>query len=151
MGTSIYEIFDLQSINLDLTANTKEEALDELINSIIVLHPEYDRDELLAAVMERESKMSTGIGNGIAIPHAFCTGITGMIGAIGISKLGIDYRALDNKPVQVIFLLVINNNANENHLYALNMINNLAQSEKLALMINANNAEEVHAILSRMY
>jgi mannitol/fructose-specific phosphotransferase system IIA component (Ntr-type) len=150
VGRLISEIFDLQSINLDLAGNTKETAFDELIKSIVVLRPEYNRDELFTAIMERESKMSTGIGNGVAIPHAYCTGTAGMVGAIGISKHGIDYNSFDNKPVQVVFLLIINNDANENHLYILNLINNLAQSEKLALFFIANNAEEAHAILSRM-
>jgi len=92
------EIFDVRSIKLDIDGKTKESALAELIDSISVLNPECNRAELLAAIMEREKKMSTGVGNGVAIPHASCRGIDNISGAIGISKQGIEYGALDKKP-----------------------------------------------------
>jgi mannitol/fructose-specific phosphotransferase system IIA component (Ntr-type) len=95
--------------------------------------------------------MSTGIGNGFAIPHANCKGIGNMTGAIGISSQGIDYGALDKKPVHIIFLLAISEKADENHLHVLNLIFKLAGSEMLTLMKNAKNAEEIHAVLSRIH
>ena len=151
MGKSLSDIFDLISIKLDFDGKTKELALADLIESISVLHPECDRTELFTAIMEREKKMSTGIGNGVAIPHASCRGIVNMSGAIGVSKQGIDYGALDKKPAHVVFLLAINEKADENHLHILNLIFKLAESAELALMKNAKNAEEIHAILSRVH
>ena len=151
MGMSLSEIFDLRSIKTDFDGKTKELAIAELIDSISVLHPECNRTELFTAIMERERKMSTGIGNGVAIPHAGCKGIAGMCGAIGVSKQGIDYGALDNRPVQIIFLFATNEKTDENHLRILNQIFKLVQSEGLALIKNAKNAEEIHAILSRVH
>ena len=151
MGRSLSDIFDLRSIKLDFDGKTKELALAELTNAISVLHPECDRTELFTAIMEREKKMSTGIGNGVAIPHASCKGIANMCGAIGISKQGIDFEALDKKPVHMVFLLGISEKADENHLRILNLIFKLAESEELAFMKNAKNAEEIHAILSRVH
>jgi mannitol/fructose-specific phosphotransferase system IIA component (Ntr-type) len=151
MVNLLSNIFDLQSIKLDLDGKTKETAIDELIDTITILHPEVNRAELFAAVREREEKMSTGIANGVAIPHASCGGIGNMVGAIGVSKKGIEYGALDNQPVHIVFLLAMSQRANENHLQILNLIFKFAQSETLELMKSAKNAEEIYAILSRIH
>jgi mannitol/fructose-specific phosphotransferase system IIA component (Ntr-type) len=151
MGNLLGDIFDMRSIKLDLDGKTKEMAIDELVDTITILHPELDRSEFYAAISEREEKMSTGIANGVAIPHAFCGGIGNMAGAIGISKKGIDYGALDNRPVHIVFLLAISQRANENHLRVLNLIIKFAQSEALALMKNAKDADEIYSILSRIH
>ena len=151
MGKSLSDIFDLSSIRLNFDGKSKETVLIELIDSISALHPECSRTELIAAIMEREKKMSTGIGNGIAIPHAGCRGIAYMSGAIGVSKQGIDYGALDQKPVHIVFLFAINEKADENHLHILNLIIKLAMSEEFTFIKNAKNVEEIHAILSRVH
>ena len=151
MRKTLSDIFDLRSIKLGFDGKTKELALTELIDSISSLHPECDRKELFTAIMEREQKMSTGIGNGVAIPHAGCKGIADMSGAIGVSNKGIDYGALDKKPVHIVFLFATSEKADENHLRILNLIFKLAMSKEFALIKNANNAEEVHAILSRVH
>jgi mannitol/fructose-specific phosphotransferase system IIA component (Ntr-type) len=101
--------------------------------------------------MDREKKMSTGIGNGFAIPHANCRGIASMTGAMGISSQGIDFDALDKKPVHIIFLLAISEKADETHLHVLNLIFKLAGSEMLTLMKNAKKTEEIHAALSQIH
>ena len=149
MGLLLSEIFDVRSTRLNLNGKTKETALEELIDGIAALHGDCNRSEMFTAIWEREEKMSTGIGNGVAIPHVFCGGIDDMAGAIGISQQGIDFGALDNKPVYVIFLLAINARTKENHLRALNQILRLARSEAYQLIKDAKNAQDVHAILSQ--
>jgi mannitol/fructose-specific phosphotransferase system IIA component (Ntr-type) len=100
--------------------------------------------------MKREEKMSTGIGNGVAITHGSYRGINGMAGAIGISHSGIDYNALDNKPVHVIFLLFICQSIHEKHVRVFNQLFNLAQSEIISAIKNAKNTQDVLAVLSRL-
>ena len=139
-------IFDVRSIKLNLDCNTKETALVELIDAIADLYPDCDRDEMLAAIMEREEKMSTGIGNGVAIPHIVCRGIKNMAGAIGVSQKGIDFQALDDKPVYVIFLLAASEHTTENHLRVLNYILKLAQSEAFPAIRNAKNTKDIQSI-----
>ena len=151
MENLLSDIFDVRSTRLDLDGKTKEMALVDLIDGIAELYPECDRSEMLAAIRERESKMSTGIGNGVAIPHTFCRGISSMAGAIGVSQQGIDFGALDNKPVHVIFLLVIGEHAEENHLRILNKLFKLAQSEVFPQIRNAKDAQAIHAILSQTH
>ena len=121
----------------------------ELIDAITALHPQCNRTEIFAAIRNREEKMNTGVSRGVAIPHAFCRGIANIAGAIGVSPQGIDYGAMDGKPVNVVFLLAINDHAQENHLAILNLVFDLAKSEAVAMMKNAKNADDVYSILSR--
>ena len=151
MGRLLSEIFDSQTIKLNIEAKTKELAFAELIDAIAGLYPECDRDELFKAIMEREDKIDSKFANGVAIPHAHYNGIGKMVGAIGISKQGIDYGTLDKKPVHIVFLLVISKQVNENHLYILNQLLRVAQSEEVVSLKNAKNTEEIHEILSRMH
>jgi len=148
MGNSLIDIFDLRSIKLNLDGKSKDMVFDELIDAITDLHPECNTIELFAGIKEREEKMTTGIIPGMAIPHAYCSGIKDIAGAIGISRHGIDYGALDNKPVYVVFLLIISKERKEKHLHVLNIICQLAQSELINKIKSAESAEEVHNILS---
>jgi mannitol/fructose-specific phosphotransferase system IIA component (Ntr-type) len=123
----------------------------ELIGLIMDLHPEYNSEELYAAINDRESRMSTGIGSGIAIPHGYCRGINAVTGAIGVSKAGIDYGSLDQKPVHLVFMLAMDEASREDHLRVLNEIFTLANSDVVAMILAATSAEEVHDILSRIH
>ena len=143
------EIFDSRSIILDLKATTKEAVFIELADAIMTAHPECDRTSMLAALWEREKKLSTGIASGVALPHAFYNDINDLAGAIGISKAGIEYDALDQNPVHVIFMLITGTEATDDHLRVINKLFSLAQSEALELIMQAENIQAVKEILSR--
>jgi mannitol/fructose-specific phosphotransferase system IIA component (Ntr-type) len=145
------DVFSQHSIKLDVEGKTKEAAFTELLELIMVDHPEYDRNELYAAINSRENKMSTGIGSGIAVPHGYCRSISAITGAIGISKAGIDYDSLDHKPVHLMFMLVMGEASQESHLRVLNEVFMLVNSEASALMMMAKNTQEVYAMLSRIH
>ena len=145
------EIFNIQAIKLNLEGTTKEAVFTELADTISAVYPECDQTILLTALWERENKLSTGIASGIAIPHAIYRGIDNVAGAIGISKSGIEYGALDNKPVHVVFMLAMGEQAHENHVRVLNQIFALVQTEALTLMKNAASAQDVYALLSKFH
>ena len=151
MTRSLGDIFDVNSIKLNIKAETKKQAFAELVDTIMISHPECDRDKLLIAILDQEDKMNTRFANAVAIPHAEYSGISNMTGAIGVSKQGIDYMSLDDKPIHILFLLVISKQARENHLFILNQLVKLAQSKEIELMKNAKNPEEIHAILTRVH
>ena len=151
MGIYLSEIFSRQSIILNLNGKFKDEIFTELTRKITDAHPECDETEILEALWERENKMTTGIISGAAIPHALCGKIKSMAGAIGISGSGIDYDALDNKPVYVVFLLIMGDQSRENHLRVLNQIIKLSQSENLELIRNAKNTQDICSILSAFH
>jgi mannitol/fructose-specific phosphotransferase system IIA component (Ntr-type) len=140
---SLSDIFVRQSIKLDLESTTRDSVLAELTELITAVHPEISYDEIFTAVSSREDKMSTGIGSGVAVPHGYCHSIGAAAGALGISRAGIDYGTLDNKPVHVLFMLVMNNTARENHLRILNQIFKLANSGSIDLIMAAKSVEEL--------
>ena len=141
-------VFDSQTINVHLQGKTKEAAFNELTDMITARYPECDKNILLKSLWEREGKLSTGIVSGTAVPHALCSGMDKVVGAIGISKMGIEYDALDNEPVHVVFLLVLGQYANEKHLRILSQISRLVKSDALELIKKAENTQEVYSILS---
>ena len=151
MGNLLSNIFDLQSINVNLDGKTKEMVFVELINMITASYPEFDCESLLAAIVKRDEQLNSGIGFGVAVPHAICRGITKTKGAIGISKRGLDYGSLDNKPVHVVFLIAIREKMDENDLRVLNTIFRLTQSEAITSIKAAKNAEEIYNILTKVH
>jgi PTS system fructose-specific IIC component/PTS system nitrogen regulatory IIA component len=116
------EIFVTDRIVVDLESEDKEEVFEELVNSLIISYGINERDDILNSIREREEKMSTGIKAGIALPHGKTDKVKGIYGAIGISKDGIDYDALDGKPVHLIFMLVSSQEDAEQHLRTLKKI-----------------------------
>jgi PTS system nitrogen regulatory IIA component len=143
------EVFNKQMIKLNLENKTKETVFTELVETIAVLHPEFDREIMLTAVNDRESKMNTSVASGVAVPHGYYPGAGDVVGAIGISGAGIDYNALDHKPVHCVFLIIMGETFREKHLGVLSRILSLIQSGVLPHLLTANNPEEVYAILSR--
>jgi len=149
MEISLSEIFDSRSIILNLDGKTKDAVFSELIKTITKVHPECDESSLHSVLWKRENKLSTGIGSGIAIPHAYYEGIDKITGAIGVSQTGIEYNALDQQAVNIVFMLIIGGKAHENHLNVLNQLITLAQSNAPAMIKNAQNEEAIIDILSR--
>jgi mannitol/fructose-specific phosphotransferase system IIA component (Ntr-type) len=143
------DVFDTQAIKLNLAGKTKEAAFSELVEAIADVHPELNRDEMLAVVQDRENKLNTSIVSGVAVPHGYYPGAGGVVGAIGISPAGIEYDAPDHKPVHFVFLIVMGEAFRENHLQVLSRILSLIKSEALTTIQAAKNHQEVQDILSR--
>jgi mannitol/fructose-specific phosphotransferase system IIA component (Ntr-type) len=80
------------------------------------------REEILAAIIEREELGSTGIGRGVAVPHAKCAGISRMFGAVAEFPAGIDFDSLDRKPVRLVYLIISPRNRPAEHLRILESI-----------------------------
>ncbi len=124
---NIHEILDKEAISIDLTAQGKEEVLTELIGLLVSSGKvkKDDRAEILKKVKEREAMGSTGIGKGIAIPHAKCAKMKKMGAAFGMSKQGLDFKSLDGELTHIFFLLVDPGETPGPHLKALARISRL--------------------------
>ncbi len=129
-------------IALDLDARPKTAVLGGLVSMLAASLGLPDREPLLAEVLRRESIMSTGIGDGIAIPHAAVDGIVGPAIAIGIAPGGIDFESVDAKPVHVIFLLVGNRDAPGLQLKALARIARLTREPGFIASLTAAGTPE---------
>lgn len=112
-------VFSPGLIKCSLESEDKEEVFEELVELYVSSCPSASRASILSALKSRESKLSTGIKSGIAIPHAQTGEITGVRGVVGVSRKGIDYDALDGKPVHIIFLLLSSREGCAQHLRAL--------------------------------
>ena len=115
----LQKIFPLECIKVNLEAEDKDEAFEELVDLLCQAGMATDREKLLAAVKERESKMSTGIHKGIAVPHGNTNAVDTVRGVVGISGKGIDYDALDGEPVYVLFMVFGPDEEKEMHLKTL--------------------------------
>lgn len=123
--------FRKKHILTDLAATTKRDAIKEMVQ---VLCDTGGVDPakatgILRAVMRREDLGTTGIGNGIAVPHAKHAGVKGVIGALGISRHGVEFDALDGQPVQLVFLIISAPDAVAAHLDALKKITSLLRDQ----------------------
>ncbi|MBI3893537.1 MAG: PTS sugar transporter subunit IIA [Candidatus Wallbacteria bacterium] len=135
-------------IKLELASGTKPQVLEELINLMVETSRIKDRDEFVKAVMDREAICSTGIGKGIAIPHSRNTSITEVTVALGRSRAGIDFDALDNEPVHLVFLLAAPMNAGNVYLKALARLSRLLRMPEFRQAImEANTKEDIIRII----
>ncbi len=103
--TTFRKILDPRCIEIDMKASTKEEAIAELVDLLDSVHLLKDKEKVLADVLEREKSMSTGMQNGIALPHARTSGVDKPVMAIGIHRKGIDFQTIDGTPAHIIALI----------------------------------------------
>ncbi len=100
------DILDPQRVQVPVAGQTKEQVIEELLDLLVRAGAITDRDEALRVILTRESTRTTGIGNGVAIPHGKCAGLGGVSVAIGICRSGVDFDSVDQAPVQLVVLLV---------------------------------------------
>ncbi len=128
----LIEFFMEEYINPNLKATTRDEAIEELVNFFIKTHngTKKQKREILESVMKRENQASTGVGRGIAIPHGIVKRGPIIWGAIGLSRTGIDFDAIDGEPVKLIILLVTpQNHKDEMHLAVLAQLSKILEDE----------------------
>jgi mannitol/fructose-specific phosphotransferase system IIA component (Ntr-type) len=125
----ITDIININSIKVGISLESKEELLRKLVNLAAASGNILDKKTCLSEVIERESIMSTGVGKGIALPHAKTNAIKGTIGAFCTLKEPLDYNSLDGKPIRIAFLLLGEENNVGSHLRLLSMISRLMNIE----------------------
>jgi mannitol/fructose-specific phosphotransferase system IIA component (Ntr-type) len=115
------DILGPKNIVPDMQSGDRWQAIDELIANLVATGKikSEDREAVTTVVKKRETSMSTGIGFGIGIPHASTDLITEVVGALGRSKKGIDFDALDNQPVKIVVLFLVPQGQFQKHLHTL--------------------------------
>jgi len=146
---SLASLLSSEQIIPEMKATERWPAIVELID-LLVAQQKIDsasRDGILAALKQREETMSTGIGFGIAIPHASSDAVAGVVAAFGRSSQGIEFDALDSAPVKFVVLFIVPKNQFQTHLRTLasiaKFLNDRSVREKLAA---AGTKEEILAI-----
>ncbi|MDR3301748.1 MAG: PTS sugar transporter subunit IIA [Spirochaetaceae bacterium] len=143
------EVFLPEFVIEDLQSEDKTEVFEEMVDRFCRVTKLDVRDEVLDALQDRESKMSTGIQNGIAIPHGKTTAIERVFGVLGVSKQGIEYDSLDGKPVYLVLMLLAPPVEAERHLHLLQRMANLLRNPDFYKDITgaAGNAGRIFEIL----
>lgn len=122
------ELLDEANIIPDLKAKDKKGVLEELAESITSQAPSLDKGSLVKVLLERERLGSTGIGDGIAIPHGKFQGVSHPIVSFGRSRRGLDFESMDGQPAFLFFLLVAPENSASIHLKALAKISKILKN-----------------------
>jgi nitrogen PTS system EIIA component len=146
----ILNILPKKAIVPDLKGRTKKQVLDELIDALLQEKPELDRERLMAVLLERERLGSTGIGDGIAIPHGKLKDLDQLILSFGKSALGVDFESMDGKPVHLFFLLVAPENCTGIHLRALARIARLLKNAPVRRRLTSvSTQDEIYAVIQQ--
>ncbi|MCZ6682871.1 MAG: PTS sugar transporter subunit IIA [Planctomycetota bacterium] len=142
------EFLPLQLVRVPLVARDKTQAITELVDLLAEHGRTAARDQLLDAILERESQLTTGIGRGFAIPHAKCDAVERLAIAFGRAAEPIDFEAIDGKPVSLIALLASPTNATSLHVEALATLSRMVKNEAaLDALLSAQTADAFYKVI----
>jgi CBS domain containing-hemolysin-like protein/mannitol/fructose-specific phosphotransferase system IIA component (Ntr-type) len=137
-----------EAVALQLEPMPKRQAVRALVQRLGQKRPEIQVDAVVAAILKREALASTGLGDGIAIPHGRVEGLPRPVAAIGRSKEGIDFQSLDGKPAQLLFLILTPVHDEGVHVHILGKISRLLASDYLReRLMHAETPEEALEVL----
>lgn len=146
----ITDFLDRQAIKVGLTAADKEGILKELVEVLGQVKDVGDRKSIVKALLDRESLGSTGIGQGIAIPHGKTDRVKELVAVLGISHKGVNFDALDGEVVYIFFLLVAPKDTAGPHLKALAQISRLLRDSYFCeLMKRCQTPDELYELIKR--
>lgn len=144
----IKELIKESTIKLELDAKDKNSVLDEMIKLLVDDNIVTDKNKFKEDILERESLSNTGIGFGIAIPHAKSKAVKEPRIAIGIARNGIDYGSIDGQDIRMVFMIAVNEDQNDLHLRALaNLSRKLMHEEFRESILNVKSKKEIIDIL----
>ncbi|MBR3582849.1 MAG: PTS sugar transporter subunit IIA [Kiritimatiellae bacterium] len=138
----------VETISLDLKGNDKEEILAEMVDLLAASGHIRDKEAVLKAVTDREKRMSTGMQNGIAIPHGKTDSVDCLVAALGIKREGIDFGALDGQPSTIFVMTVSPDSRTGPHIQFLAEVSRpLNDASVRAKILSAASREEVLKLL----
>jgi nitrogen PTS system EIIA component len=146
----IVDILEKKSIVTELRGASKKEVLEELIDALVAQKPQLNRERLMAVLLERERLGSTGIGDGIAIPHGKLKDLDHLALSFGKSTRGVEFESMDGKPVHLFFLLVAPENCAGIHLRALAKIARLLKNGLVRKRLGSvSTPEDIYSVIQQ--
>ncbi len=143
----ILDVLLKEAILPDLNANDKKGVLEELVTPVARI-ADINHDYLVKVLMERERLGSTGIGEGIGIPHGKVKGLESLVLGFGLSKKGVDFDSMDGQPAHIFFLLLTPENSTGLHLKLLARISRILKNEPFKQrLLHATNRDEIYSII----
>jgi PTS system nitrogen regulatory IIA component len=145
---ALNDLVDVPAIMPALKANSKKQVLQLLAERASAISGIPERD-IFETILQREKLGSTGVGNGIAIPHGKLAGVKGITGVFARLETPVDFEALDDQPVDLVFLLLAPEGAGADHLKALSRIARvLRDTDTVNKIRGTRDAQAIHALLS---
>jgi PTS system fructose-specific IIC component len=140
----ISDILNEQLVVTGLDGGSKDEIIDAMIDLVSASPKVLDKEKVRKAIFEREKIMSTGVGNGFAIPHGKTDAVSDIVAAFAVTARPIDYQSLDEKPVRLVFLLVGKENLVGPHIKLLSRISRLMNKEEFRnRLLGLHSAREI--------
>jgi PTS system nitrogen regulatory IIA component len=141
----IMDILVRDAVILNLVSTKKEDVLAEMAAALAKAEPSVDSNRLLEVLVEREGLQSTGIGEGVAIPHGKMPGLERLLASFARSVDGIDFASIDGQASQLFFLLVVPEHSGGQHLKALARISRFFRDERFRQKLtDAETREEIY-------
>ena len=142
------ELLNPDAVSLRLQSRTKREVIAELVGLLEAAHGLDSQGEILDRVIRREAMMTTGIGNGVAIPHGKARAVGRMVAACAVCPEGVDFASEDGLPVHLLVLFVSPENATTQHVRALANLSRLLKEESVRRALReAKSVDEFMSIL----
>jgi PTS system nitrogen regulatory IIA component len=146
----ITDFLKKEAVKVGMTAKTKDEALKELVDLLVDSGQVDNKRKLLSVLREREDLGSTGIGQGLAIPHGKCDCVSALCCAVGVSKNGVNFDSLDGERVYVFCLLVAPDQEAGLHLKALARVASLLKDRYFRRQLqNSRSEDEILTAIKR--
>lgn len=146
---NIRKAISKETISLSLASREKTAIIEELVDLLDKSGRISDRKAVLKCVLEREKKMSTGMHNGLAIPHGKTDTVDGLVAAVGLIPEGVDFESMDQQPARIFILTVSPANRAGPHIQFLAEISRLMnRADVRKQILEAKNLDELHALLT---
>lgn len=144
------EALSRERIDLNLSSSGKLAVIEEMIGLAARTADVGEAGPIIARVLEREGLSSTAVDHGIAIPHAHCERVDGVVAALGVSPGGLDYEAPDGRPVHLVFLILASPKATPAYLSVLGRTARIFHSEEMRQeVLAATSPEDVLEVITR--
>lgn len=146
---NLKKVLSLETVWVDLKATSKGAIIEEMVDRLFAAGKIKDRDAALEAVCEREAKMSTGMQNGVAVPHGKSDAVDGLVAAVGLNKSGVDFESLDGQPSTIFIMTVSPKNYAGPHIQFLAEVSRLlSQAAQRERLLAAETHADVYDVLT---
>ena len=150
MDLKLSDFLKPEAVMMDINSKDKLAALQELVDRMIEINIAKDRQELFNALAKRENLESTGIGEGIAIPHARTDAVSDLVLVFARSSVGVDFSAIDGKPSHIIFLIASPENKKSEYIMTLAKLSRLLRRSLVReQLLKAGEPKEVLEIIKK--
>jgi len=146
---NLKKVLSPDTVWVDLKADTKQGIIEEMVGRLAAAGKISDPEAVLQAVLEREEKMSTGMQNGVAIPHGKTDAVKALVAAVGLNKAGVDFDSMDGEPSTIFIMTISPLKRRGPHMQFLAEVSRLiGQASERIKLLACNTHNEIHELLT---